>query len=216
VSLCHTVPTFPLPKHHSSQWSRGLRPRSAATPLLGLRVRIPAGSWISVSSKYRALSGRVLCDRPTSHPGESYRVWCFDCGLKTSTMSPRPPKAVKPWKKKSFHRCPIFAHHRHLKCEIALTRQHIITSEVFSFGASSLWPDISLDRVCSKDYDLLRRDSIQLGDKYIGFSGTYCLHFLPYALAYCLIPEYRTPYTHRQVNIKLHIRIYIIVTLFKI
>jgi hypothetical protein len=44
-----------------SQWPRGLRCVSMAASLLGLRVRIPAGTWMSVSCECRVLSGRCLC-----------------------------------------------------------------------------------------------------------------------------------------------------------
>jgi len=54
--------------------SRGLRRRSAAARLLGLRVRIPPGPWLSVSFECCVLSGRGLCDRPITRPEESYRV----------------------------------------------------------------------------------------------------------------------------------------------
>ena len=41
-----------------SRWPRGIRRRSAAARLLGLRVRIPPGAWMSVSCECCALSGR--------------------------------------------------------------------------------------------------------------------------------------------------------------
>jgi hypothetical protein len=62
------------------RWLRGLRRRSAASRLLGLRVRIPSVTWISVSCECCILSGRGLSDRPIQSPEESYRVWCvFVC-----------------------------------------------------------------------------------------------------------------------------------------
>ena len=42
-----------------SWWPPGLRRGSAATRLLGLRVRIPLGAWMSVSFECRVLSGRA-------------------------------------------------------------------------------------------------------------------------------------------------------------
>jgi hypothetical protein len=42
--------------------------------LLGLRVRIPPGAWMSVSCECCVLSGRGLCDRLITRPEESYRV----------------------------------------------------------------------------------------------------------------------------------------------
>jgi hypothetical protein len=47
-----------------------------AARLLGLRVRIPTGVWITVRCEYCMLSGRGLCDGPITRPEESYRVWC--------------------------------------------------------------------------------------------------------------------------------------------
>jgi hypothetical protein len=59
-----------------SQWPRCLRRGSAAVRLLGLRVRIPPGAWMSVSSECCLLSGRGLCDGLITRPEESYRMWC--------------------------------------------------------------------------------------------------------------------------------------------
>ena len=70
-----------------SQWPRGLRRRSAAARLLGLWVRIPPGSRISVSCDCCVLSGRGLCDGLITRPEESYRLWCVvECDLETSRM----------------------------------------------------------------------------------------------------------------------------------
>ena len=49
-----------------SRWPRGLRRWSAAALLLGLRVRIPSGTWMAASSECFALSGRGLCVGPRS------------------------------------------------------------------------------------------------------------------------------------------------------
>jgi len=59
-----------------SRWPRGLRRGSAAACLLGLWVRIPPESWMSVSCECCVLSGRSLCDGPTPRPEDSYRLWC--------------------------------------------------------------------------------------------------------------------------------------------
>jgi hypothetical protein len=48
---------------------------SAAAPLLGLRVRIPPGSWTSVSFECCVLSGRGLCDELITGP-EGVLPWC--------------------------------------------------------------------------------------------------------------------------------------------
>jgi len=49
---------------------------SAATRLLGLRVRIPLGAWMSVCCECCVLWGRGLCIGLITRPEESYRVWC--------------------------------------------------------------------------------------------------------------------------------------------
>ena len=68
-----------------SQWPRGTRRRSAASRLLRMWVRIPAGTWMSLCCKCCVLSGRGLCDELISRPGESYRLWCVVvCDLETS------------------------------------------------------------------------------------------------------------------------------------
>jgi len=48
---------------------------STAVRLLGLRVRIPPGAWMSVSCECCVLSDRGLCDGSITRPEESYRVW---------------------------------------------------------------------------------------------------------------------------------------------
>jgi hypothetical protein len=55
----------------------GLRRGSAAIRLLGLRVRIPPGSWISVVSV--VLSGRGPCDGLITRPEESWRIYVCVC-----------------------------------------------------------------------------------------------------------------------------------------
>ena len=51
-----------------------LAARSTAARLLGLRVRFPPGSRMSLSWGCCVLLGRGLCDRPITRPVESYRV----------------------------------------------------------------------------------------------------------------------------------------------
>jgi len=58
-----------------SQWPRGLRCGSAVSGLLGLRVRIPQGAWMSVSCRCCLLSDRGLCVGLITYPEESYRMW---------------------------------------------------------------------------------------------------------------------------------------------
>jgi len=54
---------------HRFRWPRGLRRWSAAARLLGLRVRIPPGTWMSASSECCALSSRGLCFKLRSPTG---------------------------------------------------------------------------------------------------------------------------------------------------
>jgi hypothetical protein len=44
--------------------------------LLGLRVRIPPGAWMSACFECCVLSRRDLCVGLITRPEESYRVWC--------------------------------------------------------------------------------------------------------------------------------------------
>jgi len=58
------------------QWPRGLRHGSLAARLLGLWVRIPPGTWMSVSCDCFVLSSRGLCVGLITRPEDFYRVWC--------------------------------------------------------------------------------------------------------------------------------------------
>ena len=58
---------------------RGLRRGSAGGHLLGLRVRILLGAWISVSCECCVLLGRGLCVGLITRPEESYRVCMCEC-----------------------------------------------------------------------------------------------------------------------------------------
>jgi hypothetical protein len=60
----------------SSQWPPSVRRGSATARLLGLRVRIPAGTLIYVSCEYCVLSGRGLWVGLITRPEDSYQVWC--------------------------------------------------------------------------------------------------------------------------------------------
>ena len=65
-----------------SQWPSNLRREPTVDRLLGLRVRNPPGAWMFVCCKCCVLSGKGLCDRPITHPEESYRLWCVtECYL---------------------------------------------------------------------------------------------------------------------------------------
>jgi hypothetical protein len=60
-----------------SQWPRCLRHGSAGARLLGLWVRIPPGTWMSVSCECCVLAGRGgLRFWLITRPEESYWVWC--------------------------------------------------------------------------------------------------------------------------------------------
>jgi hypothetical protein len=58
-----------------SQWPRGLRRGSAASRLLGSRVRIQQAAWMSVSCECCVLKGRSMCVVVITRPEQSYRVW---------------------------------------------------------------------------------------------------------------------------------------------
>ena len=75
-----------------SRWPRGLKRGSAAARLVGLRVRIPPGTWMSVSCKCCVLSGRGLYVGLITRPEEFHPVCCVsECDREASTMSvPRP------------------------------------------------------------------------------------------------------------------------------
>jgi hypothetical protein len=87
-----------------SQWPLSLRRGSIAVRLLGLRVRIAAGEWMSAlvsvvcmccQVEFSAM-GRSLVETSTTHCGVS------QCDLETTaTKRPRPNMAVEPWKKKA-------------------------------------------------------------------------------------------------------------------
>jgi len=59
-----------------SQWPRCRRCEFTYTLLLGLRVRIPTGTFTPISFKCCVLSGRVLFLGLIIPPEKFYRVWC--------------------------------------------------------------------------------------------------------------------------------------------
>jgi hypothetical protein len=66
---------------------RRLRRESAAARLLGLWVRIPPGSWMSVCCEYCVFSGRGFCVGLITRPVEFYRVRCVSgCDREASIM----------------------------------------------------------------------------------------------------------------------------------
>jgi len=84
-------------------WPCGLRRGSTSPRLLGLWVRNPPGTWISVFCESYVLSGRGHCDGLFSSPEESYRLWCvwvWSWNLDCEEFGPL--GAVKPWKDNSI------------------------------------------------------------------------------------------------------------------
>jgi len=77
---------FVILRMNRSRWPGGLRRRSAAALMLGLRVRIPPGAWMSVCCECCVLSGKDLCDELITRPEQSYRLWCVVSDLETSWM----------------------------------------------------------------------------------------------------------------------------------
>jgi hypothetical protein len=65
--------------YDQSQWPCCLWSGPAASRLLGLRVRIPPRTWLSVSFDCCVLSGRGSCEGPIPRPEESYRVCVRVC-----------------------------------------------------------------------------------------------------------------------------------------
>jgi hypothetical protein len=72
------LPIFPRQYDSTSRsrWPRGLRHGPTTARLLGLRVWIMPGTWMSVSCECCVLSGRGLCDGLIARPEETYRIWC--------------------------------------------------------------------------------------------------------------------------------------------
>ena len=89
--ICQVIKAEPIP------WLRGLRRGSAANSLLGLRVGIQPGEWVSVVSVVCcqlevSASGWSLVQRSPTYCGVS------ESDLETSTMRrPGPTRAVEPW-----------------------------------------------------------------------------------------------------------------------
>jgi hypothetical protein len=54
----------------------GLMGESEAARLLGLWVRIPSGTWLSVSFEFCVSSGIDICVWLITRPEEYYREWC--------------------------------------------------------------------------------------------------------------------------------------------
>jgi hypothetical protein len=68
-------------------WPIPVAAQSAVPRLLGLRVRISRGVWVSVSCECCVLSGRGLFVGPITRPEESYRVWgVSECDREASIL----------------------------------------------------------------------------------------------------------------------------------
>ena len=110
--MCSQIFRFGKYLTSRSQWPRGLRRRSAAARLLGLWVRIPPGTWMSVCCECCVLSGRGLCDGLITRPEESYRLWCVAvCELeKPQERGGHGPRlGRKRHRKKNLTNCPLKA-----------------------------------------------------------------------------------------------------------
>jgi hypothetical protein len=64
----------------------GLSRGFAAARLLGIRIRIPPGAWMSVCCECYVLLGRDLCDGPITCPQDSTKSGMSDCDCKSSTI----------------------------------------------------------------------------------------------------------------------------------
>jgi hypothetical protein len=83
VSRCQQLQFLMYSTYHRlnlSQWPRGLRRGSAASRLLGLRVRILPRAWMSVCCECCVLLGRGLCDGSPTECGVS------ECDREASSM----------------------------------------------------------------------------------------------------------------------------------
>jgi hypothetical protein len=85
VSWNIILKSIPLCRSH---WPCVLRRVFAAARLLGLRVRIPPGEWMSVSCKCCVLSGGGFCVGLITRPENSHRMWSVVvCDHESSIMS---------------------------------------------------------------------------------------------------------------------------------
>jgi len=71
------------------KWPRGLRRGSAADRLLGFRVRIPPGSWMSVCCVYSVMSGRGIWDGLITLPEECLSASVIRCNNNLCTAISR-------------------------------------------------------------------------------------------------------------------------------
>ena len=64
-----------------SPWSCGLRRGTAVALFVGLRFRIPPGTWMTVFSECCMLSGRGPCEGPITRPQRMWCVWVWSRNL---------------------------------------------------------------------------------------------------------------------------------------
>ena len=83
--------TREIQERRRTQWSRGLRRKSAAFSLLGLRVRILPRVWMFVSCECCVLSGRDICDGPNPIP-----LTTIMCQLSGYSGSYNLPETLRP------------------------------------------------------------------------------------------------------------------------
>jgi hypothetical protein len=74
---------------------RGLRCGFAGARLLRSRVRISAGTWMSLSSECCILSGRGLFDELITRPEESYWMWFVYDREASTTRRPWPSRSCR-------------------------------------------------------------------------------------------------------------------------
>jgi hypothetical protein len=83
--------------HHADPGGRAFWDWACGLLLLGLRVRIPPGTWMSVTCDCCVLSGRGLCVGPITRPEVFYQV--SGCDREASPVrKPRPTRTVEQWK----------------------------------------------------------------------------------------------------------------------
>jgi hypothetical protein len=82
-----------------SQWPHGLRCGSAVAHMLGLRIWIPPGAWMSVSFQCCVLSGRGLCDGLIHRPEMYYWIcvchWVWSGAAISRQKRGQPKKDIK-------------------------------------------------------------------------------------------------------------------------
>ena len=109
------------------QWSTGLRRWSTTDRLMGLRIRIPLGAFMSVSCECCVLSGRGLSNGPIPRSEESYRLWCvIVCDLETSSIR-RPWPMLGCWARNEYI--------KELE-ELKMSAQDLRTSRDFTAGSN--------------------------------------------------------------------------------